>query len=71
MGSRGMNDRLPYDDERAARVPRWAKVVGIAVLVVVVLLVVMMLIVGGGGHNPPSHGLGLGGVPADRSARGV
>jgi hypothetical protein len=41
------------DDESPPGLPRWLKLLGIALLIVALLVVALMLV---GGHTPPSGG---------------
>ena len=50
--------------------PRWVKVVGIAVAVLALMVVVMLMIGGGGGHGPSRHG-SIGGDTGAVSVGGV
>ncbi len=50
-----MADPPPYPETTG--VPRWLKVVGIA-LIILLLLVVVVMLTGGGGHTPPGGGHG-------------
>ena len=52
----GDDSGTEYNREATSRIPRWVKLVGIALAVVVLLAVVWLLI--GGGHGPPAGGHG-------------
>lgn len=68
-GEGGDKSGMQYEREATTRIPRWAKIVGISVIVVALLVVVMMLIGSGGGHGPGRHS-GLGSAPLVSATEG-
>ena len=51
----GDDQGVQYEQESAARIPRWVKVAGIVAAILVLLFLVMMLAGGPGRHNPLRH----------------
>ena len=48
-------DEVDYEPDTKRGLPRWAKIIGI-VLIIIVLAFIAMTIIGGGEHGPWQHG---------------